>query len=65
MNISFKKIQENNAAKLREASKKDTNKMWKILNNMNGCKKENVDIPVDIWIVYIAFVIVDRSINSI
>ena len=42
MNISFRKIQENNAAKLLEASKNDTNKMWKISNNMNGCKKENV-----------------------
>ena len=39
MHISFKIIQENNAAKLREASKNDVNKMWKILNNMNGCKK--------------------------
>ena len=47
MNISFEKIQENNAPKLREASKNDTNKMWKILNNMNGCKKEKVDIPID------------------
>jgi len=36
MHISFKIIQENNAAKLREAS-----------NNMNGCKKEKVDIPID------------------
>jgi hypothetical protein len=46
MNISFKNIQENNAPKLREASKNYTNKMWKILNNMNGCKKEKVDIPI-------------------
>ena len=53
MNSSFKKIQENNAAKLREASKKDTNKMWKILNNMNACKKENVDIPIDTLYEYL------------
>jgi hypothetical protein len=39
MNSSFKKIQENNAAKLRKASKNDTKKLWKILNNINGCKK--------------------------
>ena len=47
MNSSFKKIQENIAAKLREASKSNTKKMWKILKNMNGCKKENVEIPID------------------
>ena len=47
MNSSFKKIQENNAAKLREASKSNTKKMWKILKNMNGCQKENVEIPID------------------
>jgi hypothetical protein len=40
MKSSFKKIRENNAAKLREASKNDAKKMWKILNNMNGCKKK-------------------------
>jgi hypothetical protein len=39
MNSSFKKIQENIAAKLREASKSNTKKIWKILKNMNGCKK--------------------------
>jgi hypothetical protein len=47
MNSSFKKFQENNAAIISETSKNDTKKMWKILNNMNGCKKENVDIPID------------------
>ena len=47
MNSSFKKFQENNAAKLRKASTNDTKKLWKILNNINGCKKENIDIPID------------------
>ena len=47
MNSSFKQIQENIAAKLREASKSNTKKIWKILKNMNGCKKENVEIPID------------------
>ena len=47
MNSSFKKIQENIAAKLREASKSNTKKIWKILKNMNGCRKENVEIPID------------------
>ena len=47
MNSTFKKIQENIAAKLREASKSNTKKIWKILKNMNGCRKENVEIPID------------------
>jgi hypothetical protein len=62
MNSSFKKIQENNAAKLREASKKDTNKMWKILNNMNGCKKES---RVDKYILKVRNNIIDAVICNI
>ena len=45
INSSVKQFQENNAAKLREASTNYTKKMWKILNNMNQCKK-NVGIPI-------------------
>ncbi len=52
MNTSFKKFQEESATKLRDASKSDPKKMWKILNDMNGRKTEKNNIDIDVFHEY-------------
>ena len=47
MKVSYRKYQE----KLRSLSKNDTKEFWNSLSNFSGRKKENADIPIEIFMI--------------